>query len=69
MVGRQRLQKREDPHPTLDRLARIVGEWQGFPWEVLAHLHEQGLISDPKTKAKSVVLTEEGEAQARAARN
>ena len=43
--------------------------WKGFPWEVLAHLHEQGLISDPKTKAKSVVLTEDGEAQARAARD
>lgn len=41
--------------------------WKGFPWEVMAHLHERGLISDPRTKAKSVVLTEEGEATARAA--
>ena len=43
--------------------------WKGFPWEVLAHLHERGLISDPQTKARSVVLTEAGEAQARAARD
>jgi hypothetical protein len=43
--------------------------WKGFPWEVLAHLHEQGLISDPKSKAKSVVLSEEGEALACAARD
>ena len=41
--------------------------WKGFPWEVLAHLHERGFISDPKTKARSVVLTEAGEAQSRAA--
>lgn len=41
--------------------------WKGFPWEVLARLHEKGLISDPRTKAKSVVLSEEGEAQALAA--
>jgi Mn-dependent DtxR family transcriptional regulator len=28
-------------------------------------LHERGYISDPKTKAKSVVLSEEGERRAR----
>ena len=43
--------------------------WKGFPWEVLARLHDQGFISDPRTKAKSVVLTEVGEAQSRAARD
>ena len=43
--------------------------WKGFPWEVLAHLHEQGLISDPRTKARSVVLTEAGKARSRAARD
>ena len=41
--------------------------WKGYPWEVLTHLYEKGLISDPKTKAKSVVLSEEGEARAREA--
>lgn len=42
--------------------------WKGFPWEVMEHLHEQGLISDPRSRAKSVVLTEAGENQSRAAR-
>ena len=43
--------------------------WKGFPWEVLAHLYERGLISDPRTKAKSVVLSEQGEALAWATRD
>jgi hypothetical protein len=34
--------------------------WKGFDWEALNRLHEQGLIDDPVSKAKSVVLTEEG---------
>ena len=34
--------------------------WKGYPWEVLDTLFESGMISNPKSKAKSVVLTEEG---------
>lgn len=34
--------------------------WKGFDWDALHRLHEQGFISDPRTKAKSVVLTDEG---------
>ena len=34
--------------------------WKGFDWEVLNRLHEKGFITDPKSKAKSVVFTEEG---------
>jgi hypothetical protein len=34
--------------------------WKGFDWDALNLLHEQGYISDPKSKAKSVVFTEEG---------
>jgi Mn-dependent DtxR family transcriptional regulator len=30
------------------------------PWESTDRLHEKGLILYPKSKAKSVVLTEEG---------
>jgi hypothetical protein len=30
-------------------------------WESMDRLHEKGYISNPKGKAKSVVLTEEGE--------
>lgn len=34
--------------------------WKGSDWEVLGRLHAAGLISDPATKAKSVVLSDEG---------
>ena len=34
--------------------------WKSFPWEATDGLHERDLISDPKSKAKSVMLTEEG---------
>ena len=39
--------------------------WKGHDWEVLDRLCEQGYISDPKGKAKSVVFTEEGFAKAK----
>ena len=34
--------------------------WKGHDWDALDRLHQKGLISDPKGKAKSVVFTEEG---------
>jgi hypothetical protein len=34
--------------------------WKSLDWDSLDRLHARGLISDPKSKAKSVVLTEEG---------
>ena len=34
--------------------------WKGFDWDAMNRLHEQGYITDPRGKAKSVVLTEEG---------
>jgi len=34
--------------------------WKGFDWDSLDRLHERGLITNPKSKAKSVELTEEG---------
>ena len=34
--------------------------WKGFDWETMNRLHEKGYISDPKGKAKSVTVTEEG---------
>ena len=34
--------------------------WKSFDWDTLDRLHEKGWISDPKTKAKSVALSEEG---------
>ena len=35
--------------------------WKGFDWESLDRLHARGLVSDPRSKAKSVILSEEGE--------
>jgi Domain of unknown function (DUF6429) len=34
--------------------------WKGFDWEAMNRLHERGYITDPRSKAKSVVFTEEG---------
>lgn len=34
--------------------------WKGVNWEVLNRLHDKGLITDPKSKAKSVIFTEQG---------
>jgi len=39
--------------------------WKGHDWDALERLHERGYISDPKSKAKSVAMTEEGERRAR----
>ncbi|HEY5723197.1 MAG TPA: DUF6429 family protein [Allosphingosinicella sp.] len=41
--------------------------WKGFDWGSLDRLHEAGLIHQPRGKQKSVVFTEEGLEQARAA--
>jgi hypothetical protein len=38
--------------------------WKGFDWDALNRLHTGGYITDPVTKAKSVVFTEEGLAAA-----
>ena len=35
--------------------------WKGIDWDVLDLLHEKGWIVDSHTKAKSVVLTGDGE--------
>lgn len=36
-----------------------VRAWKSFDWDTLDRLYEKGLISDPKSKAKSVALSEE----------
>jgi hypothetical protein len=33
--------------------------WKSHDWDALDRLHSQGYISDPKSKAKSVVLSPE----------
>jgi len=42
------------------------GAWKGHDWDALDRLYQQGLISDPKSKAKSVGLSKEGSAKAEA---
>jgi len=37
--------------------------WKGFDWEAMNRLHEKGFISNPVSKAKSVVLSESGLAE------
>jgi hypothetical protein len=34
--------------------------WKGFPWAALDRLHKRDLISNPRSKAKSVAFSEEG---------
>ena len=34
--------------------------WKSFDWDAMARLYQQGFISDPVGKAKSVTFTEEG---------
>ena len=41
--------------------------WKSFDWAAMGRLHDKGLISDPVSKAKSVVLTETGLREAEAA--
>ena len=39
--------------------------WKGQDWETMDRLYSKGYISDPKSKAKSVGLSEEGERRSR----
>ena len=45
----------------------VTRAWKGHDWDALNRLHESGLISDPRRKAKSVVLTEAGRLKAKQA--
>ena len=38
--------------------------WKSHDWDAMDRLHEQGYISNPQSKAKSVILTEEGKQRA-----
>lgn len=48
----------------LHRDGHLTRAWKGLDWDVLDLLHEKGWISDPKGKARSVVVTDEGKSQA-----
>lgn len=38
--------------------------WKSSDWQAMTRLHEKGLIADPVNKAKSVVVTDKGLAEA-----
>lgn len=52
-------------HLTTFEQAGIARAWKGQDWDALGRLHEKGLIGDPVGKAKSVLLTEEGQRRSR----
>lgn len=37
-----------------------IRAWKGFDWDTLDRLCDKGYICDPKGKARSVVMTDEG---------
>ncbi len=47
-------------HLTSSRAHGIVRAWKGHDWDALDRLHQKGLIRDPKSKSKSVVLSDDG---------
>ena len=42
-----------------------VRAWKSFDWDAMDRLHKKGYIGDPKSKAKSVIVTEEGQSVAK----
>ena len=46
---------------TMFKDKHCVRAWKSHDWDVMDRLHAKGYISDPKSQAKSVVMTEEGE--------
>ena len=47
-------------HLTTFKERGVIRSWKGHDWDILSRLHQRGWISDPASKAKSVVLSEEG---------
>ena len=37
-----------------------IRAWKSHDWDALNRLYEKGYISDPKSKSKSIVFSEEG---------
>jgi hypothetical protein len=42
-----------------------IRAWKGHDWGALDRLHEKGHIANPRNKAKSVVLSPQGQQRAR----
>ena len=52
-------------HLTTFREASGHRTWKGHDWEVLDRLHQKGFIGNPKSKVRSVDMTEEGARRSR----
>ena len=52
-------------HLTSFEMGGSVRAWKGHDWETLDRLHTKGMIGDAKSKAKSVMLTDEGQKRAK----
>ena len=39
------------------------GAWKGHDWDALGRLHKKRYISNPASKAKSIVFSEDGQLQ------
>jgi hypothetical protein len=42
----------------------VTRAWKGLDWDLLGALHDRGWIANPASKARSVVVTPEGETAA-----
>ncbi len=42
-----------------------IRAWKSFDWDAMDRLHNKGFIGDPKIKAKSVLVSEEGQRAAK----
>jgi uncharacterized protein DUF6429 len=40
--------------------------WKSFDWDAMDRLHEKGFISNPASKAKSIIFTDDGLKRAKA---
>jgi len=43
------------------REAGVRRAWKGHDWDTMDRLYSKGYISDPKSQAKSVLMSEDGE--------
>jgi hypothetical protein len=41
-----------------------IRAWKGFDWDALDRLYDKGYISDPKSRTRSVIVTEEDQTAA-----
>ena len=47
------------------KIFRTTRAWKGHDWDALKRLNEKGYISDPVSKAKSVMLSKAGQQRAK----